>query len=55
MFEVRQSTMSLKAIRFSDDFHKNMPTKEEVAKVEATVDGWIKRGEDIKDEAVPSI
>tara|TARA_B100000780_G_C20997571_1_gene399074 strand:- start:258 stop:458 length:201 start_codon:yes stop_codon:yes gene_type:complete len=55
MFEVRQSTMSLKAIRFSDDFHKNMPTKEEVAKVEATVDGWIIRGEDIVDKATPSV
>jgi hypothetical protein len=47
--------MSLKAIKFSDDFHDAMPTKEEVAKVEATVDGWINRGEDLKDRAIPSI
>ena len=32
-----------------------MPTKEEVAKVEATVDGWIKRGEDLVDKATPAV
>jgi hypothetical protein len=31
-----------------------MPTKEEVAAVEATVDGWIKRAEDIDTRATPS-
>jgi hypothetical protein len=55
MFKVRQSTMSLKKISFADKLKKEMPTKEEVAKVENTVDGWIKRGEDLANKAKPSV
>lgn len=56
MFEVRQATMSLKGMRFSaKEFHDAMPTKEQVAKVEDTVDGWVKRGEDIAERATPSV
>jgi hypothetical protein len=56
MFEVRQATMSLKGMRFSaQEFQDAMPTKEQVAEVEETVDGWVIRGEDLKDRAIPSI
>jgi hypothetical protein len=56
MFEVRQATMSLKGMRFSaKEFHDAMPTKEQVAEVEDTVDGWVKRGEDIAEKATPSV
>jgi len=56
MFEVRQATMSLAGMRFSaKEFHDAMPTKEQVAEVEDTVDGWVKRGEDIAKKATPSV
>lgn len=40
---------------FADDYEKMKPTKEEIASVENTLDGWAQRAEKIHNDATPAV
>jgi len=39
---------------YADKFKNDIPTKEEVAEVEETVNGWVARAEKIEQDATPA-